>query len=259
VVARLRAAGCVFAEDEAMLLLASAESPAELTRLVERRTAGEPLEHLVGWAEFAGHRVAVGPGVFVPRRRTELLVRCALAVLAGRAEPIMLDLCCGAGAIGVAVLAARPDVQLWSVDLDPAAVSCARGNLPGRPVLAGDLLAPIPARLLGQVAVLTANAPYVPAAAIALMPREARDHEARLALDGGVDGLGVVRRVLSGALAALAPDGSVLIEAGSGQLDAVVEYADSIGLTATVHTDPDLDAIAVECRRRSPNDAGCGC
>ena len=92
VVARLRAAGCVFAEEEARLLLAEAQSPAGLEALVRRRVAGEPLEHLLGWAEFCGLRIMVTPGVFVPRRRSELLVHEAATLAPSRA--VVVDLCC---------------------------------------------------------------------------------------------------------------------------------------------------------------------
>src|SRR3954462_3557379 len=102
VVARLRAAGCVFAEDEARLLLAGA-APDALDALVARRVAGEPLEPLLGWAEFCGLRVAVAPGVFVPRRRTEALVEEAVALF--RPGAVVVDLCCGSGALGLAVAA----------------------------------------------------------------------------------------------------------------------------------------------------------
>ncbi|WP_324274145.1 hypothetical protein [Blastococcus brunescens] len=95
VVGRLRAAGCVFAEDEARLLVAEAGSRARLAELVRRRVAGEPLEHLLGWAEFGGLRVAVEPGVFVPRRRSELLVTEAAVLAPGSA--VVVDLCCGSG------------------------------------------------------------------------------------------------------------------------------------------------------------------
>ena len=94
IVARLRAAGCVFAEDEARLLISEARTPAELTAMVDRRAAGLPLEHVVGWAQFCGLRIAVDPGVFVPRRRTEFLVSEAVSLArppaltrAGRGPP----------------------------------------------------------------------------------------------------------------------------------------------------------------------------
>ena len=91
-VARLRAAGCVYAEDEARLLAEATDDPRRREELVVRRVAGEPLEHLLGWVDFAGVRVRVGPGVFVPRQRTALLVDLAAAALA--AGDVVLDLCC---------------------------------------------------------------------------------------------------------------------------------------------------------------------
>src|SRR3954471_13115050 len=99
IVGRLRAAGCVFAEDEAAVLLASASDPAQLAAMVDQRVAGQPLEHVVGWDEFFGRRILVGPGVFVPRQRTELLVREAVA----RRGRVVVDLACGCGAVGLAV------------------------------------------------------------------------------------------------------------------------------------------------------------
>ena len=195
-VARLRAAGCVFAEDEARLLAEAAASPRR-PRADGRPTgsAGMPLEVLVGWAEFCGLRIAVAPGVFVPRRRSEHLARSAaalaeLAVLAGRSA-VVLDLCCGTGAVGAAVAALVPEAEVYAAELDPAAVACARRNLPPDRVFEGDLYAALPPALRGRVDVLVCNAPYVPTDAIALMPPEARDHEHRLALDGGAEGLDV--------------------------------------------------------------------
>ena len=108
VIARLRAAGCVFAEEEAALLVAAAGTPQELDALVERRAGGEPLEQVIGWAEFSGLRVFVDPGVFVPRRRSEYLVSVAVGLVRGRGElprPVIVDLCCGTGALGLAVAA----------------------------------------------------------------------------------------------------------------------------------------------------------
>src|SRR5262249_36608547 len=152
---RLRAAGCVFAEDEAELLTAAASRPADLEALVTRRIAGEPLEYILGWAGFCGLRIAVMPGVFVPRRRTEFLVHCAVE----RAAPagVVVDLCCGAGAIGAAVAAALDHAEVHAADIDPTAIECARRNLPSRAsVYVGDLFDPLPADLRGRVRVLTA-------------------------------------------------------------------------------------------------------
>lgn len=256
-VARLRAAGCVFAEEEAAVLVQAAASPAELAALVRRRVDGLPLEHVVGWVEFAGRRIAVDPGVFVPRRRSELLAREAIAYLttparAGRTHPaVVADLCCGCGAIGVAIAAAVPGTDVVAADLDPAAVRCAARNLAavGGTVRQGDLFAALPAGRRGRLDVLVANAPYVPTAAIALMPPEARDHEPVVALDGGPDGTGVLRRVIAGAPDWLAPGGLVLVEVGRTQVATVTDALRDRGLTPQVVADEELGALIVTGRR----------
>lgn len=242
-VERLRAAGCVFAEEEAALLVEAAEDGADLERMTAGRVEGVPLEQLVGWADFCGLRVVVAPTVFVPRRRTELLVRAALEELgAARPGAVVVDLGCGTGAIAAALLAARPALDVWAVDLDPAAVTCARRNLAPERVLQGDLYAPLPERLRGHVAVVAANAPYVPTAAIATMPPEARDHEARIALDGGRDGLDVQRRVIAEAPGWLAPGGRLLVETSVRQAESTVAAMTAAGLVPEVRHDPDLGA-----------------
>src|SRR4051794_11397301 len=245
VVARLRAAGCVFAEDEARLLLAEAGSPAELDVLLARRVGGEPLEHVLGWAEFGGLHIAVGPGVFVPRRRTELLVEEAMAL--ARPGAVVVDLCCGSGALGVAVATAVAEVELHAADVDPAAVACAAANVAtvrGR-AYAGDLFAALPAGLRGRIDLLLANVPYVPTEAIALMPPEARLHEARVALDGGADGLDVARRVIAAAPAWLAPGGSLLFETSEDQAAPAVETVTAAGLAGRLVTDEARGATVV--------------
>jgi release factor glutamine methyltransferase len=236
---RLRAAGCVFAEEEAVLLVGAAEDEAGLERLVAGRVRGVPLEQLLGWAEFCGLRLQVAPGVFVPRRRTELLVAVALEDLSGREA--VVDLGCGTGAIAAALLAAVPGLDVWATDIDPAAVACARTNLPPGRVVEGDLYAGLPDELRGCVALLAANAPYVPTDAIATMPPEARDHEARVALDGGADGLDVQRRVIAGAPGWLAPGGRLLVETSTRQADRTAAAMTDAGLAAEVRHDADLD------------------
>ena len=243
VVATLHSAGCVFAEDEARLLVEAARSPAELTALLERRVAGEPLEHLLGWAEFCGLRIAVAPGVFVPRRRTELLVRLAAALL--RPGDVVVELCCGAATVATALSAAVPGLVLHAVDVDPAAVACGRRNLVAGHVYEGDLDAPLPAELRGRVAVVVANAPYVPTGEIALMPSEARDHELAVALDGGADGVDVQRRVAAAAPRWLAPGGSLLIETSERQAPSTAAAMAEAGLVARTERSDDLDATAV--------------
>ncbi|WP_054813177.1 putative protein N(5)-glutamine methyltransferase [Nocardia arizonensis] len=265
VVARLRAAGCVFAEEEAALLVESAErTGAALEQMVARRVSGVPLEHLVGWAEFHGGRVAVAPGVFVPRRRTGFLVDLAADLLSERtvSRPTVLDLCCGSGALGLALAAALAEdgvaIDLVAADIEPAAVACARGNLAayGARVYEGDLFAPLPAALRGRVDILLCNTPYVPTDMIAHMPPEARDHEPRRALDGGPDGLDVLRRVAARASVWLAPGGTLLVEESEGQaptaaailrrhgLSAHVTDSEEYYATAVIGTRPETDATA---------------
>lgn len=242
VVLRLRAAGCVFAEDEARLLLAAAGGAAELDAMVERRAAGLPLEHVVGWAEFRGLRIEVGAGVFVPRRRSELLV--AEAARLARPGSVVLDVCCGSGALGAALAAAVPGVELHAADLDPVAVRFARRNLAraGGQVHQGDLYDPLPPALRGRVGVLLANAPYVPTAEIGLLPPEARLHEPATALDGGSDGLALQRRVIAGAPAWLAPGGHLLVETSERQAPLTVAAMAAAGLRPRLVADDDLAA-----------------
>lgn len=246
VVTRLRAAGCVFAEDEALLLLEAAGDAAELDLLLSRRTAGEPLEYVLGWAAFRGLRLAVEPGVFVPRRRTEFLAEQAI-VLTG-ARSVVVDMCCGCGALAAAVAAAVPGAEVYAADLDPVAVGCARRNLDG-PVYAGDLYDALPASLRGRVDVLVANVPYVPTEAVALMPPEAREHEPRVALDGGADGLDIARRLFTDAPHWLRAGGAALVETSAAQARLLVPFVEAAGLDATVASGPEeLDATVVIAR-----------
>ena len=244
IVARLRAAGCVFAEEEADLLIATADSTAELEVMLQRRVGGDPLEHVLGWVEFCGQVLAVDPGVFVPRRRTELLV--AQAVARCPREGVVVDLCCGNGAVGASIAAARPGVELHAADIDPAAVACARRNLEGiGTVHLGDFDAALPAELAGRVDVLVANVPYVPTWAIPRMPPEARDHEPHIALDGGPDGLDMLRRLLAVAPRWLAPGGFVLAEADERQFDAARDAVHAAGLAVDHHLDDELGTLVV--------------
>ncbi|MET8893251.1 putative protein N(5)-glutamine methyltransferase [Streptomyces albogriseolus] len=246
VAATLRAAGCVFAEDEADMILAAAPGdPCAVDGMVARRAAGLPLELVVGWAEFGGRRILVAPGVFVPRRRTEFLVERALA-LAPDAS-VVVDLCCGSGAVGAALAAALGAVDLHAADIDPAAVRCARRNVAslGGHVHRGDLFEALPARLRGRVDILAANVPYVPSDEIALLPAEARDHEPRVALDGGADGLDLLRRVAAEAPAWLAPGGHLLIETSPHQASRALSAFTGAGLHAHVEVCEDRPAQVV--------------
>jgi release factor glutamine methyltransferase len=237
--------------------MSAARTAADLAAVVDRRAAGVPLEHLLGWVEFCGLRIAVDPGVFVPRRRTEFLVRQAAALTGQAAGPagqaparprdVVVDLCCGSGAVGAALVAVLDRVELYAVDVDPAAVRCARRNVAaaGGQVYEGDLYQPLPATLRGRVDVLVANAPYVPTEAIGLMPPEARIHEPRAALDGGADGLDVLRRVTAEAPLWLAPGGHLLVETSDRQAPQIVEAFARNGLLPRVVSSGELNATVI--------------
>jgi release factor glutamine methyltransferase len=210
--------------------------------MVDRRVAGLPLEQVLGWAEFCGLRIAVDPGVFVPRRRTEFLVQRAAAL----AQPgdVIVDLCCGAGAIGAALAAAVDGAEVHAVDIDPAAVRCARRNVPGH-VYEGDLYEPLPGGLRSRIGILVANVPYVPTGEIGLLPPEARAHEPLTALDGGPDGLDVLRRVAAAAPRWLAPGGYLAIETSELQAPRAAAVFARSGLTTRVEHAADLNATVV--------------
>lgn len=275
-IAALRAAGCVYAEDEAAILAESAGSAAELKRMLSQRVQGMPLEHIVGWAEFDGFRVGVAPGVFVPRQRSVFLVEQAMAALAERAvrggpPPVIVDVCCGSGALGVAVarrLQARtpqlarpplpagplqpagssgPACELHASDVDPAAVDCAAANVAvvhGH-TYCGNLFDPLPKILQGAVDVIVANAPYVPAGALDFMPREARLHEPEAALNGGADGLDLHRSIAAQARHWLRPRGTVLLECSTEQAAASAAILAGHGLASSIVHSEDHDCTVI--------------
>jgi release factor glutamine methyltransferase len=266
VVARLRAAGCVYAEEEAALLVeAAGDDEARLERLVTARMAGEPLEPLVGWVRFGGLRILVGPGVFVPRVRTELLAETALTKISElskinsdkiNSEPVVVELCCGVAAVAAVIQRSAPVGELLVADIDPIAVDYARRNLSDPAVaLVGDLYESLPTRLRGGVDVIVANAPYVPSEAIALMPRDARDHEPLVALDGGSDGTHVQRRIIADAPSWLRIGGYLLIETGREQSVITAGELRSRGFEVEVVIDDERDATVVA--GRFGLDAGC--
>jgi release factor glutamine methyltransferase len=269
-VGRLRAAGCVFAEEEAALLVAEAAErrpssdrldggrsrAAELEAMTAARIAGQPLETVLGWARFAGRRIIVRRGVFVPRRRTERLARAAVRAAEAVVDPVVVDLCCGSGAIGAVVADEVPGATLHAADVDPGAVACAAENLGprGAHVHRGDLLDALPSELRGRIHVLVANVPYVPRHGLAHLPPEARLHEPEATRDGGDDGLDVLRRVARGSGAWLAPGGVVLMEVAEHQVAGALDAMGSAGLaggTAAADGDDEDDGTVVVVGRRA--------
>jgi release factor glutamine methyltransferase len=200
VVDRLRAAGCVFAEDEARLL-------GDDEQLIARRIAGERLEHVLGWTDFCGLRIEVDSGVFIPRPQTEKLAEAAAELH----PAIALDLFAGTAAIACVVKTRNPEARVVAGELDPQALGCARrnGNRYGVEVVASDVDAGVPPELEGRVDVITANVPYVPTSELPFVPHEG---EPARALDGGSDGDEWVRRVIACAPRWLRPAGVVLFE-----------------------------------------------
>ncbi len=209
--------------------------------MVARRVTGVPLEQILGWAEFYGLRIVVEPGVFVPRRRTELLVDEALALH----PETVVDICCGSGAVGAALARSIDGLNLHAADIDADAVRCARRNIEPSHVHLGDLYEPLPEELRGRVDVIVANAPYVPTDEIGSMPSEARDHEPRSALDGGADGLHVQRRVAVGAPLWLRDGGHLLIETSVGQADRTSRIIEQAGFATRIVSSDELDATVV--------------
>jgi release factor glutamine methyltransferase len=164
---------------------------------------------------------------------------------------VVVDLCCGSGAVAAVVATALPLAGLHAVDIDPAAVRCARRNLAslGGQVYQGDLYQPLPGTLRGRVDVLIANAPYVPTAEFGLLPAEARSYEPRAALDGGADGLAILRRVVAAAPQWLAPGGHLLVETSERQAAQMASLTAGHGLAPRVARSGELAATVVIGRR----------
>lgn len=226
------------------MLIDAAASSRELESMVDRRVAGEPLEVIVGWASFCGLRIIVEAGVFVPRRRTQLLVEEADAL--STPGMVVVDMCCGSGAVAAALLERQPGLEVFACDIEPAAVRCARANIGSRgQVFEGDLFDPLPVFIVGRVDIIVANAPYVPTDAIPLMPPEARIHEPQVALDGGADGLDLQRRITSAAPDWLRPRGRLLIETSVQQAPATVLAFEEAGFAASILRSEELDGTIV--------------
>ena len=250
--------GFVAAAEEARELVTGAGGDrAVLDAMVRRRLRGEPLAWITGSVAFCGQTVRVDPGVYVPRWQSEPLAERAAERLPATGAAV--DLCTGSGALAMVLGVARPGARVVASELDGRALACARAN--GVEVYGGDLFAPLPAELAGAVDVVVGVVPYVPSAALALLPRDTLAFEGPFAYDGGPDGLEVVRRVVAGAVAWLRPGGALLLEVGGDQAPVLTEVLGARGYEdVEVRRDDDGDVRAVEAtlagaRHRRPGTA----
>jgi release factor glutamine methyltransferase len=208
---------------------------------LQQRAAGVPLAYLVGWREFRGLRLSVTPAVLVPRPETELLVDWALELLTGRIAPRVIDLGTGSGAIAIALAHSRPDARVTATDVSAEALLVARGNT-GRlgadlSFVQGSWWSAVPPPV--QFDLVVSNPPYVAAGDPHLL---ALQHEPRLALTPGGDGLDALREIAAGALARLQSGGALLLEHGHDQGPAVRQLLTAAGLER-VQTRRDLAGL----------------
>ncbi|MCP3678388.1 MAG: peptide chain release factor N(5)-glutamine methyltransferase [Deltaproteobacteria bacterium] len=247
--------------------MSSAESSA-FRSAVERRSSGEPPQYIIGEQEFRGLAFKVNSDVLIPRPETELLVEEVVAVLRGRKwvgeseeSPLVIDLCTGSGCIAVTVAHEIEWVRCIATDLSASALEVAKDNAISHGVdemvtfKEGDLFAPIDqSDMKGQVEIIVSNPPYVPRGDIAALQPEVSSFEPRTALDGGEDGLGLIRRIVAGAPRYLAVNGTLILEIGYGQAEnvrAIFEESDS---SWTVEVKRDYAGIERIVKARSCSD-----
>jgi release factor glutamine methyltransferase len=247
VASRLAEAGCVAPSEEADELIEAAGSDEGLLdRLVARRVTGEPLAWVTGSVCFAGHRIVVHPGVYVPRWQSEPLARRAVELLPDGG--LAADLCTGSGAIAVALARARPTARVLATDLDPDACACARDN--GVEVFAGHLASPLPAGDRGHFDVVIAVVPYVPTDQLEYLPRDVREHEPLLALDGGPHGTRLLEQAVWAGAELLRPGGVLLLELGGDQAEELAGVLTAAGFApANVFEDDDGDVRGIEAEK----------
>jgi release factor glutamine methyltransferase len=220
--------------------VASDEARQKFRELVLRRVEGCPVAHLVGHKDFYAMEFEVTPAVLVPRADTETLVDEALRLAKPLSEPHVLDVGTGSGCIAVTLAHRHKGARLTAVDVSPEALAVAARNAARHGAsdrirfLEGDLFSSIPAG--ERFDLVVSNPPYVPHAEIARLAREVRDHEPRLALDGGPDGFAVIDRLLAASPAYLKPGAHLLLEIGADQKAAAL---------ARVADHPDYEAVKV--------------
>jgi release factor glutamine methyltransferase len=226
----------------------TAEQQAALRELLLRRGRREPLQHVLGSACFCGLDLAVNRDVLIPRPETELLAEAGWQFLQRTAErpgsnpPLALDFGTGSGCLAITLAVHCPAARVTAIDVSPAAIALARQNAARHAVdgriefIAGDGFAALPDRTCFDL--IISNPPYIPAGEIPALEPEVRDHDPRLALDGGADGLDFYRRLAREAAGFLQPGGRVMVEFGDGQQDAVrVLFEQQMWIVEEVKTD----------------------
>jgi len=235
------------------------EELARYRDLVRRRGAGEPLQTLIGTTGFYSRDFKVEPGVFIPRPETERLVEAAVSLLSpgdrSLVAPKAVDACCGSGVIAVSLAAEMPTVEVWATDRNPRAVDLTRRNAHRHGVdarvhaLAGDLLAPLPGHLRGELDLVVSNPPYLRRDELDDLPAEVH-HDPIEALDGGADGLQIYRALVSQAPRWLRPGGWLAVEIGAEQGDAVPGLLNASGFHDVAMTRDYADLPRVVVGRR---------
>ncbi|MGB3271401.1 MAG: peptide chain release factor N(5)-glutamine methyltransferase [Xanthobacteraceae bacterium] len=227
-------------------VLSAAEAD-RLADLVARRLNGWPVARLIGTKEFWGLPLTLGAATLVPRPDSETVVEAALHLLHDRRdEPLRIaDLGTGTGALLLALLSELPQAYGIGTDISLAALTTARANAAGlaRAARAGFVACDYAAALGGSFDLIVANPPYIETGEIATLPREVREHDPHLALDGGADGLAAYRRLLPQAAERLRTGGAVVVEVGAGQADAVAGLMRAVGLSG-IAARTDLGGIA---------------
>lgn len=220
-------------------------------RLVAQRAQRVPLQHLTGWAAMGGLQVEVGPGVFIPRPETELLLDWAVTAISEVTTPVVLDLCTGSGVLALGVAHARPDAEVHAVELDPTALAWARRNADSQAAAGdrgirlhrGDVMnRDLFPQMAGRVDLVLANPPYVPANTA--VPPEVAEHDPTMAVFAGVDGLDVIRPIVSSSALWLRPGGVIGVEHDESHADAVHSMFSARAIYADVQTHPDLTGRA---------------
>ncbi len=254
----LRNAGIEAYSLEARILVASAagKTMAQLTRdlplyaapgleetirsMTERRLAGEPVAYITGSWEFYGVSLEVSKDVLIPRPDTEVMVEAAIRLFEGRnGTPRILDLCTGSGCVGIAMAVQMPGARVVMVDNDPKALSVCRKNvqrnkLDVRAMCIDADVTKKPPILMGKFDLITCNAPYIPTAEIETLDSSVKDYEPYQALDGGEDGLDIIRSVITLWKSVLKDRGTIMLEIGEGQSEAVQYLLTRAGFSRTL-------------------------